>query len=148
MKTSKSLLIMAPTQCDHGVELCQRTLGRAARRAKPRIRRRPRTPIEIKQAPTTSSTGVSVPGPVDASPVEPLPLFPVEDGLVDTTANGTVVVVEGETVVVVVDVVEVVVVVVVVAVVEEVVVVAASGVAEQQGAVGRKEVLRASPLSS
>lgn len=97
------------------------------------------------EAATTKSHGVSEPGPVAASatvPVFPVgvlvPEVPVEDGLVDTTATGVVVVVEVGTVVVVVELVVEVVVVGVVVVVEvvvvdvEVVVVAASGVTVQQ----------------
>ncbi len=86
------------------------------------------------------STGVSSPAPVTASPEEPLPVLPVDEGLLTTAATDVVVVVTpalvaGTVVVVVVVVVEAVVVVDDVVVVDEPVVVAGSGVTEQHGAV-------------
>ncbi len=94
---------------------------------------------------------MSSPGPVNASAEEPLPVLPVDEGLLTTAAaTGDVVVVvaptlEAGTVVVVVDVVDVVVDVVVV--VEEVVV-AALDVTEQHGAVGTTGLANSSPSLS
>ncbi len=83
------------------------------------------------------STGVSSPAPVTASPEEPLPVLPVDEGLLTTAATDVVVVVTPALVAgtVVVVVVEAVVVVDDVVVVDEPVVVAGSGVTEQHGAV-------------
>ncbi len=97
-------------------------------------------PMATMATPATMSTGVSSPAPVIARPEEPLPVLPVEEGLLTTAATDVVVVVvtpalvEGSVVVVVVEVV-VDVVVVVVVVVDEPVVVAGSGVTEQHGVV-------------
>src|ERR1700733_5573572 len=66
-----------------------------ARRTRRIKRRRPKVPIAIRQTPTRTRTGVSSPGPVRASPEEPPPVFPVEEGLLTTAATGDVVVVVG-----------------------------------------------------
>ena len=47
--------------------------------------------------PTTMRTEVSSPGPVVASEEEPLPVFPVDEGLLTTAATGGVVVVVAPT---------------------------------------------------
>jgi hypothetical protein len=68
-------------------------------------------PTAIMATPMRMRTGVSSARPVNASPDEPLPVFPVDEGLLTTAATGDVVVVvtpalvDG-TVVVVVDVVD------------------------------------------
>jgi hypothetical protein len=98
-------------------------------------RRRPRVPIATKQPPAIKTTGVSSPGPVSANGDEPLPVSPVDEGLVVTAATvDEVVVVEDGDVVVVVELVDVVDEVVVEVVVEVVLdaVVGALGVTVQQ----------------
>src|ERR1700722_17899878 len=52
-----------------------------ARRARPTKRRRPKTPITVMAIPATRMIGVSLPRPVAASEEEPLPMFPVDGGL-------------------------------------------------------------------
>jgi hypothetical protein len=47
--------------------------------------------------PTLRSTGVSSPGPVVASAGEPMPVFPVDEGLLTTAKTGDVVVVVAPT---------------------------------------------------
>ena len=89
------------------------TRDRLARRARPTKRRRPRMPMATRATPATMSTGVSSPAPVTASPEEPLPVLPVDEGLLTTAATDVVVVVTpalvaGTVVVVVVEVVVVV----------------------------------------
>jgi hypothetical protein len=65
-------------------------------------------PPAIMAMPTRLATGASLPRPVNANPVEPLPVFPVDEGLLTTAATADVVVVVAPTLEVGINVVEVV----------------------------------------